>query len=243
MKILLTFVIVALGLSCHSAGQTLQQVAPTPTPVAAAASRALANHDPAYVALRSIRVGTEMVRIKDFTLKRDAGTFVFHSGAFHLLEPVAGKITGAIFIGEGSFSLTPPIQVEQRYLGILTKGQPFVEEFGSAVFRFTDGTEQDIKKAAVNDSSSAAGDPNGLLDDVRQQLRKKLRSNLDARLLEDVLSSRQGGAFFAFINFFAAWHHDFGAAQASVLNRMVMLYALPMSLFAGMDDQAGGTDQ
>ena len=36
------------------------------------------------------------------------------------------------------------------------------------------------------------------------------------------------------LGFFAAWHHDFGAAQASVLNRMVMLYALPMSLFAGM---------
>ena len=34
--------------------------------------------------------------------------------------------------------------------------------------------------------------------------------------------------------FFAAWHKDFTADQASVLNRMVMLYALPLSLFAGM---------
>lgn len=32
----------------------------------------------------------------------------------------------------------------------------------------------------------------------------------------------------------AAWHHDFDDQQASVLNRMVMLYALPMLLFAGM---------
>jgi hypothetical protein len=32
----------------------------------------------------------------------------------------------------------------------------------------------------------------------------------------------------------AAWHHDFDAKQATVLNRMVMLYALPMLLFAGM---------
>jgi malonate transporter len=32
----------------------------------------------------------------------------------------------------------------------------------------------------------------------------------------------------------AAWHHDFEAKQATVLNRMVMLYALPMLLFAGM---------
>ena len=36
------------------------------------------------------------------------------------------------------------------------------------------------------------------------------------------------------LGFFAARHHQFSADQATVLNRMVMLYALPMSLFAGM---------
>jgi malonate transporter len=36
------------------------------------------------------------------------------------------------------------------------------------------------------------------------------------------------------LGFFAAWHKDFKADQASVLDRMVMLCALPMSLFAGM---------
>lgn len=34
--------------------------------------------------------------------------------------------------------------------------------------------------------------------------------------------------------FFAGWHRDFGNAEASTLNRMVMLYALPLSLFAGV---------
>jgi predicted permease len=36
------------------------------------------------------------------------------------------------------------------------------------------------------------------------------------------------------LGFVAGWHHDFDARQASVLNRMVTLYALPLSLFAGM---------
>ncbi len=36
------------------------------------------------------------------------------------------------------------------------------------------------------------------------------------------------------LGYFAGWHHDFTADQAPVLNRMVMLYALPLSLFAGM---------
>jgi len=36
------------------------------------------------------------------------------------------------------------------------------------------------------------------------------------------------------LGFVAGWHHDFDGGQATVLNRMVMLYALPLSLFAGM---------
>src|ERR1700757_3539630 len=35
------------------------------------------------------------------------------------------------------------------------------------------------------------------------------------------------------LGFIAAWHHDFNEKQASTLNRMVLLYAVPMSLFAG----------
>ena len=35
------------------------------------------------------------------------------------------------------------------------------------------------------------------------------------------------------LGFFAAWRHDFTPEQASVLNRMVLLYALPLLLFAG----------
>jgi malonate transporter len=31
----------------------------------------------------------------------------------------------------------------------------------------------------------------------------------------------------------AAWHHDFGVKEASILNRMVLLYAVPLALFAG----------
>jgi predicted permease len=31
----------------------------------------------------------------------------------------------------------------------------------------------------------------------------------------------------------AAWHHDFGQKEASILNRMVLLYAVPLVLFAG----------
>lgn len=37
-----------------------------------------------------------------------------------------------------------------------------------------------------------------------------------------------------FLGFFAGWHRDFDATQGAMLNRMVMLYALPLTLFAGI---------
>jgi len=35
------------------------------------------------------------------------------------------------------------------------------------------------------------------------------------------------------LGFFAAWRHQFSAEQASVLNKVVLLYAVPLLLFAG----------
>lgn len=166
---------------------------------AASAARAMANNEPTYLKLRNIKVGAETVHVKDFTFKRDAGVFTFHSGVFYFLEPVNGKVTGAVFTGDASFVLKPPLGVEQRNLAILTKGQPFDEQFSSAVFRFTDGTEEEIRKAAAADTSPAGGDASGLLEEVQSQLKKTLRENLTARLLEDVLSSQHGGKFVAFI--------------------------------------------
>ena len=163
------------------------------------APRALANNEATYQKLRTIRVSQEAVPVSAFRLKREGAIFTFKSGAFYLLEPVNGKITGAVFIGDAALSVNPPIEVEQRYLSILAKDHEFVEQFSEAVFRFTDGTEDEIRKAAAKDVAPASGDAAGLLDSNRQYLKKRLKENLDVRLLEDVLSSQPGGKFIAFI--------------------------------------------
>jgi hypothetical protein len=159
----------------------------------------MANNEATYLKLRNIKLGTEVVHVSNFKLTREAGVFTFKSGTFHLLEPVDGKITGAVFLGDAGFTLTPPLETERRYLAILTNDQPFEEQFTHAVLRFTDGSEEEIRKAAVTDNTPEAGDAAGLLGDVQQQLKKKLKYNLAERILADVLSSSPGGMFTAFI--------------------------------------------
>src|SRR5258708_29833238 len=131
--------VTAILLLCIFGRADAQELKTRPATVKPApqAPRALANNDPAYVALRNIQISKEVIPVSGFRLNRDAGIFTFRSGTFYLLEPVNGKITGAVFIGDGAFGLTPPTAVGRRYLKIFAKDE-FVEQISQSVVLFTD---------------------------------------------------------------------------------------------------------
>jgi hypothetical protein len=74
------------------------------------------NSDPIYQALRTLTLGSESVSLSNFDLKRDAGTFRFRSGAVCFTSPVNGKVTGAVFVGDGLLLLNPPSETERTLL-------------------------------------------------------------------------------------------------------------------------------
>src|ERR1700751_3138483 len=89
-----------LAIPAGSADQTSQPPAP--------------NSDLTYQALRNLTLSGEAVGISNLVLKRDAGTFHLHSGTVCFVTPVQGKVTGAVFVGDGNFVLDPPIEVERK---------------------------------------------------------------------------------------------------------------------------------
>ncbi len=155
------------------------------------------NSDGAYQQLRNLTFGTETVGVSNLTLHRDAATFHLRSGAICFVAPVAGKVTGAVFVGEGELVLDPRSPSETASLKLLTKGSEFVENFSQAVFRFTDTSYDELKKAG---GTSAGGCDAGLLKDSQNTTRHRLKSNLEARILEDVLSPEPGRLFVAFVH-------------------------------------------
>jgi hypothetical protein len=155
------------------------------------------NSDPTYQQLRNLTLGGEAVSVSNFDLKRDAGTFHLHSGTVCFVTPVQGKVTGAVFTGDGNFVLDPALESERKSLKLLTKESEFSENFAQAVFRFTDSTYDEIKKVASAGSGSC--DPS-LLKDSQHTTRHKFKNNLEARILEDVLSPEPGGLFVAFVH-------------------------------------------
>ncbi|MGH9642149.1 MAG: M1 family metallopeptidase, partial [Terriglobales bacterium] len=139
----------------------------------------------------------EAVSVSNFTLKREAATFNLRSGTVCFVAAVNGKVTGAVFNGDGNLVLDPRIDSERASLKLLTKENEFSETFDKVVLRFTDATYEEIKKAGA---AAAGGCDAGPLKDVQNTTRHKFKDNLEARLLIDVLSAEPAGYFAAFIH-------------------------------------------
>ena len=101
-----------------------------------AKSLAFANSDPVYRQLRAIGLGSTF-RFDHVTLNWDAAIFQFHKGTLTFLSPVEGVVTGAIFVGEGHFSLKAVAPLDARELSRRTGGDDAQEDFTAVVFRFT----------------------------------------------------------------------------------------------------------
>jgi hypothetical protein len=101
-------------------------------------STGFGNSDRAYRQLREAGLGNTY-RCEKFTLSLDVGTFQLNSGTITLLNAVNNFQTGAIFVGQGHFTLQPLIHADTREM-IRRSGKPTAEEdFSEVVFRFTPG--------------------------------------------------------------------------------------------------------
>ncbi len=84
------------------------------------------NTDPIYQQLRQqasnpqdFTSGT-VVAVNNLVLKRDAALFTLRSGEIYFLPPVEGRTVGAVFLGDGEMTLTPPTEVERKSLALFT---------------------------------------------------------------------------------------------------------------------------
>ena len=168
-------------------------------PLEAQTAQAMApNSDATYQALRNLTLSGEAVTVSNFDLKRDTGTFHLRSGTVCFTAPVQGKVTGAVFVGDGNFVIAPPPS-ELGMLKLLTKENEFSENFSHLVLRFTDSTYEEVK---TSNTPALGGCDSGLFRDSQNAMRhgRTLKHNLEIRMLQDVLSAGPGGLFVAFVH-------------------------------------------
>src|SRR5262245_28148867 len=108
----------------------------------------LSETDEILAQLSKIRLDKkQMYHIRDVTIRRDAASISFNRGTIAFLEPVKGKVTGAVFIGNGEIVAIPPDAVEKQQIHRFTNSPVLNEPFSAAFFRFTDNTYEEILKS------------------------------------------------------------------------------------------------
>jgi hypothetical protein len=167
--------------------------------------------NPIYEKLRTAKLTGDYVAVSNFVLKRDTAIITFKQGQFFFIAPIEGKITAAVFIGEGDFQMTPLMDIEAKNLSIYTGTPSFGDSFNKMVIRFTDGTYEEIQKHAQMQKGTGSGDAQNTFDNHRKLLKRGkyglfslaaalLRYNLDARILVDLMWPGQRGLFNAYFD-------------------------------------------
>jgi Peptidase family M1 domain len=113
-----------------------------------------------YEALNALRPdGARVYTVKDLTLRRDVVSLTFTEGKLALLEPLGGRITGAVFSGRGHVIATPHERGERRSLAQFI-GVPILDQpFSDAYIRFSDDTAAELQHQLAQDAIEPVNDP------------------------------------------------------------------------------------
>ncbi|HEX7183057.1 MAG TPA: M1 family aminopeptidase [Thermoanaerobaculia bacterium] len=173
---------------------------------AASASVALAAPDPTYTALRNAKPDGRKIPVQNLVLERDVFRFQLDSGAFHLLAPVDGRTIGAVFVGQGSYRLSPATPNERRHLALASGGgkdfETLSDNFENLLLLFADDTAAELQLHAP--VQTGAPDPRALQvqEAWLKRQRKDFTTNFHIRVLRDLLNSPglMSGVFMALID-------------------------------------------
>src|SRR5579862_680077 len=139
-----------------------------------AKSTGYANSDPLYVQLRNVGLG-DSFKVENMSLGLDVGSLYFKSGTLTLLAPVDGLDTGAIFVGEGHFSLKPATSIDQHELSRRTGSAAVEEDFVSVVIRYTRDFASQIRGLGTEKVSMPP-----VTEDVFQHWKEHVRRSTDS---------------------------------------------------------------
>jgi hypothetical protein len=152
-----------------------------------------------YESLRQMSLDPEgMVEVDRFSLKKDVAEFEFSAGYIYFFQSVSDRIVAAYFEGEGVFRLATDNLTEKAQLVRFSGQEEISLDFDRAIFFFTDSTHEYIIAAC---SSSAISIPDSacmISESLRKTIRDRFEWNIDARILCDLVSTRYG-------EFFGAW--------------------------------------
>ena len=155
-----------------------------------------ANSNDLYQKLRGGWPTGATFSVHELALKREQGVLTLHDGVVALSPAVNGREVEAVFAGHGTLHVEPPTAAERHQLQMVLKRDVIDQDFTTAALAFTDGTGAELH-AGAGAAQQVSSELEGVAGAMQKLTRDDLKWNLEERLLEDVLTGRPGGFFFA----------------------------------------------
>lgn len=152
--------------------------------------------NPEYRTLRDAQL-SESTAVENIVIRRDAGVITLKHGTLSFNPPVEGRVTAAVFVGDGRFTLLPAVLYERDHIKMAMGADSVNENFDRAVFFFTDNAYEELNGTSKQAVPSAAA---ATWRDMRRHLREEGETNVDAAILADLYNPKQPGFFTAYIH-------------------------------------------
>ncbi len=139
----------------------------------------------------------QKAEVENLTLQRDVGRFLLEKGTLYLCTPVNGRVYAAIFRGRGTFSFTPPTEVEKAQLARFYKTPALTKAFKTLFLIFADSTLAELR----GQLDFSPGHPGPEFDDAvhyaLRYLSRKRGKQFDFALLKIALNELHNDFFHA----------------------------------------------
>lgn len=146
-----------------------------------------------YSKIKSAPLGGP-ITVNALELKRDRAHMTF-TGTFYFAAPVHGRVTGAVFVGNGKFRVeVPPSDFEKENVRRLLGVDVIETDFKNAVLRFSDDTFERLGQSA----SAGLAEPGiqKIASEMEPRILKETGANLSARVALSILNHEKPGFFF-----------------------------------------------
>jgi hypothetical protein len=136
----------------------------------------------------------KIASVSNLILTRDVGVFQLTRGELYLLQPVMGRVTGAVFKGEGYFRFSPPTDIERYQLNKFTGFSDLVVKFKELYLRFSDSTDKELTNLDYHPGNTEK------VQNIYKSAEDRNGKILNVRIIKDIAEGNNAGIFFADIN-------------------------------------------
>lgn len=135
--------------------------------------------------------------VENFTFQRDVGKFTLANGKLYLFKPVMNRVCAAVFVGDGKFQFTPPIEVERKQLYRFYETESLDQEFNFLFLIFADRTLLEFSRNLTFTGYQVDKDVIKQVEYALKYMGRSKRKEFNPEIMKTFLDFESNGLFYA----------------------------------------------